>query len=215
MSQEQLKLLRLFVPGVMLYILLIPPILDLTTLEERWSTNLLRYSIPALIFGVIYDIVDARRLAWGGSVRQVNANIKDKLLEPCCEDDEISAATEKLREGRVLLNVFYSLVDNDPSLQEKAKRVRFNGILWSSVADLETVGVMGTIVYLVGYAVTGLRFELAMTIGLALISLVAHFVFVPRYTGRQIRLSNEQLEFIVQKDRAGLCKQIKGAALGR
>ena len=79
MSQEQLKLLRLFIPGVMIYILLAPPIVDLAMLGERWTTNLLRYSIPALVFGVLYDAFDVRRIAWGRWVRQVDKNILSRL----------------------------------------------------------------------------------------------------------------------------------------
>jgi len=190
--------------------------LDLASLLDRFkSIQILGDSVAVVVLGALYRILDLRRFASRKSLRRVNNNIKDKLLDPCLKDSLISAAAGNLREGRALMHVFYKFIDRDPTLQEKAKRVRFNGLFWSSVADLTTIGAFGALTYWFAFMFTDRFHHLVMELGLGFVFLVAHFLLMPLVTRHHLDLSNEQLEFIVQNSRSELCADIRKLASGR
>lgn len=218
MSQEALKWLRLFVPGVFLFFVL-PPLfletLDWESLVERFSSvDVLRDSVAVVLLGAVYNILNLRRPVLRKSLRRIDNNIKESLMRGCTGDIVISTAAEKLRKGRTLMNVFYRFIDRDPSLQEKAKRVRFNGLLWTSVADAATIGAFGAVTYLVAYGFRDRNHYLAMALGLGMVFLVAYSLLMPLVVRHHIDLSNEQLEFIDQQFRAELCAELKRIAGG-
>lgn len=215
-SQSTLKWLRLVVPGIFMLFALTPLFRgtgDLSALARSFlSLETLRNSVPVVLLGALYIIFNLRRFAWRESHRKINDNIKDRLLAPCLHDALIEGANDSLRTGNALMHVFYKLVDRDPSLTEKANRVRFNGLLWSTVADLTTVGTLGALLYLFAFAITDEFHQLLMFALLALVALLAHFILMPVVTRRHIELSDDQLEFIVQHYRADLCADIRDAA---
>jgi hypothetical protein len=218
-SLERLKFLRLLIPGV-LFFLILPPLfqerIDLTSYLERFSSiKVVSDSMAAILFGALYEILDLRRFAWRRSLRNVNNNIKDRLLAACSEDSTISAAAGWLRKGRTLMNVFYRLVDKDATLREKAKRVYFNGLLWSSVVDVATVGAFGAFVYSIAFRLTDRLDQLIIAVTLGVASVVAYFLLLPQVTDRHLDLSNDQLEIIEQHMRADLCADIRTVVDGR
>jgi hypothetical protein len=217
-SQETLKWLRLIIPGILL-VFVLPPLfqetLDLASYLERFSSiKVLSDSVAAVVLGALYQVLDLRRFAWRRFLRQVNDNIKDKLLTACSDDDVISPAARQLREGRALMHVFYRLIDKDPTLQEKAKRVRFNGLFWTSIADIATIGAFGAFAYWIAFRVTDRFHQLVVAGALGLVFLVAYFLLMPLVTRRHMDLSNEQLEIITQHFRSDLCADIRTIADG-
>ncbi len=218
MSQETLNRLRIVIPGVLIFFAF-PPLfletLDFTSLAERFSSvDLLRDSIAVIGLGALYRIFKIRRPALWRSLRRIDGNIKDRLLTPCLSDTVVSAAAAKLLSGRTLMDVFYKFVDRDPTLREKAKRVRFNGLLWTSVADVATIGALGAIAYLITFAFTDYFHHVALALALGLIALVAYFLLMPLVTRHHIALSNEQLDFIDQEFRPEVCADIRRIANG-
>jgi hypothetical protein len=141
MDLKTLQRLRIIVPGTMILFLVAP------LLEERltWSTLVetftladnLKRMFAAVVCGAIYYVTDLRSYALRDAYRQIRENVKRRLLEPCLGDPVVAAAADRLREGRILMDsVFYHFVDSNRTLTEKAKRVYFNGLIWSSTADV-------------------------------------------------------------------------------
>ncbi len=102
------------------------------------------------------------------------------------------------------MDVFYSLVDSSESLKEKAKLVRDNGLLWSSVADAAVLGA----VFAAFYLPCGLLMRDSGLIYAGLVSaavaVVSKFGLHPTVERTHIRLSDDQLNFIEtqMKDKA-------------
>lgn len=213
MSQETLKRLRLLIPGILILLVFPPlflPTLDASALWKRVSsTKVLFDSFVAVVIGSLYIILNARRVALKSSLASIDNNIKDKLLETCLPDPVISRKVSRLKQGRTLMHVFYRLVDNDPTLQEKAKRVRFNGLLWSTAADLMTVSALGSVAYTIGFMVTDRVHHLLLMLSLMALFVVAKFGLMPIITRKHIDISNEQLEFIRLYFRTNLCNELK------
>jgi hypothetical protein len=226
MSQETLKKLRLLVPGALLFIFLPPLFQDSLPLNSFFgdllSVDFLRDSIIVIALGALYVAFDLRRFAWQGPLDRVNNNIKTRLLQECDPDPSIAAAEERLRQSRALMNVFYHIVDDDHSLTAKQRRVYFNGLLWTSVADLETISAVAALAYLVRSLTNldSLTFErtseihhLGIAVALVMVALVARFVLMPILTDKHIELSNDQLEFMHQHYRQQLCSEVRAAAI--
>src|SRR3954449_8716769 len=100
----------------------------------------------AIVLGAVYEIVNARRFAWRKPLDKVNTNIKDRLLAACPETPV--RGDERLRAGRTLMTLFYGFFKDDARLEERAKSVRFNGLIWTSIVDLSTVALVSSIIYL-------------------------------------------------------------------
>jgi hypothetical protein len=218
MSQETLKWLRLFVPGVLLFLVLPPLFLetwDVSALAERFaSLDLLRDSVVVIVLGALYAVLNLRKPALRSSLLRINDNIKDSMLRSCSGHTDILRAATKLRSGRTLMHVFYKFIDRDPTLQEKAKRVRFNGLIWTSVADIATIGLLGAVTYLIAFGIDDRSHYLGMSLACAMAFLVSYFLLLPLVVRHHIDLSNEQLEFIDQQFRRDLCTELRRIASG-
>ena len=139
MSKETLKALRLFVPGVMMLVLSLPLFqreLDFSRLAStlKWLDGLL-YVLICSVVGALYHVTGARDYFLRNSLRSIDDNIKDKLLSACASDAQVAQSADRIRQGRLLLNVFYFFVDNHETLKEKAKDVHFSGLMCSSTVE--------------------------------------------------------------------------------
>ena len=211
MSQETLKRWRILIPGFLWLVVLGPlflPPFDVQALSDFFlSGNTLGLSVAAVVLGALYYILDGRQLAWRSFLTKIQDNIKDRLLDEC---GGLSATErEELRKGRTLMNQFYLFVDRDPSLIEKAKRVRFNGIFLSSLADCSTIGGIGCVVYLVANLVTHRVDWLAIAVVLGVLFAVSQWVLLPVVTRKHLELSDDQLEFIAQHHGEELCDDLR------
>ncbi len=216
MSQETLKTLRIIVPGLIIFSLGIPlfnPDNDVNSwLSEISFTDGSLYLILVFFLGGIYHILNFRGFFLKNSLKRIQDNIKDKLLYPFNEDEITSSQKSEMRSGRVLIQIFYDLIDNNQSLQQKAKNVYFNGIFWSSVADYRALSLLFAVIYFIGWFLCRNREHyIIMCAALLITYIIATIVLLPIVTNRHINLSNEQLEYIQIHLRAKLYKLITQA----
>jgi hypothetical protein len=211
-SLERLTWLRALVPGGLILVLAAPiqaSTLDPGGIWARLSMLKLDDYLPAILIGFLYIALNLRGPVLRTSSRRFDNNIKDRLLSACQQNPLVAANTAKLRKGQTLGHVFFGLVDRDSSLTEKAKRVRFNGLMWTSAADLITLGTIGVVVYLAAAFLTGKSEFLAAMLVIAGVVLVAAFVLMPVVIRRHLSLSNDQLEYIGLRLRKELCSELE------
>jgi len=217
-SLEALKRWRLIVPG-MLIVAAFPPLFHAgfdaaSWLEGVGSTKALADAAGVVILGVLYYIFGIRDRFWRKWLSQVNEQIRNTLLG-MCPDKQIQAKTDKLRSDRTLMHMFYRFIDIDPTLQEKAKRVRFNGLIWTSVIDAWAISLFGSAAYLATYLLVD-RIHLALIgLGLVAASGFCRSILIPRLTKQHLDLSKEQLEFIELHYRQDVCSELRRIASGR
>jgi len=208
-----LKFFRLLVPGVLIVILFVLVIQDnlqeLIEFTKAFSNLQLKDTIFVGVFiviGAIYYIFNVRDLLWNPYHKRVQNNIKNTLISPFNQEVN-EQQREYLKGDRKLMNVFYYFIDNDNSLAEKAKRVRFNGLIWTSTIDLTIIAAIGSLVFWFKliFEKSSYNFWMAMIL---LITAIIAFGFIQLTTKRHISLSNEQLEIICQLHRTKLKEKI-------
>jgi len=149
MTKSRLKQLRLILPGVIVLIYLV--IFDQFTFEhlfsipESFKTNskflYLLYFILAIIVGTIYHILKIRHFLWDNYLPLIQQNIRERLLK--ISGNELNFENlEVFKSWKNIKDVFYYHVDNDPSLQDKANSVRFNGLIWTTIMDIAIISFM-------------------------------------------------------------------------
>lgn len=218
MDLRTLQRLRIVIPGVMILLVLMPlreQAFDLNSLVENLrGIDVLARGVIAIICGAAYYFSELRTYFLATAYKQIRDNIKARLLAPCLNDPEIALAADRLREGRALLDsVFYNLVDTDRSLTEKAKRVYFNGLIWSSAADLDAVSTFGALIYWAAVILYEPRPHFVWAAGaLGVIQVIASLWLVPRLTNKHIALQNEQLDYITTSLREQLCARLRELA---
>jgi hypothetical protein len=199
MTKEMLKTLRILVPGLLIAVGCVVPLFFGTVhFAETIKGNekLLLWLVPPVI-GALYYILNLRRFFMVGPLEQIHERIKDALLAPFANHPVIDPASAQLREGRLILNIFYQFVDNDNSLTERAKSVYLNGLVLSSLADLRAVTFLLLPVYLGAWIFTK-NGDFGWYL---LAAIVLHLIAIPLMriaTSRHIELGAEQTEFIVQ-----------------
>ena len=168
----------------------------------------LLYLVIVFPIGYLYDIMNIRGRFLRDSLSLIQANIQEKLTAPFRTEDVIEVNIESLTQGRQLLHVFYSIVDNDESLKSKSQDVYLNGLLWSSTADLMAVTLLFIPVYVIAYLFKPLPHYLPIALGLCIAYLFAARVAMPRVTSKHIELSDDQLDFILQHHRDELHEEL-------
>jgi len=200
MGLTALKKWRLIVPGILIIILVLFIIQKSfsdfaeTFISVQW--NDIVYTILAIAIGVFYSILNIRKLLWNPYLNRVQINIKNTLLsaykQPLSKQQQAY-----LVDGRKLMIIFYNFIDNDNSLKEKAKRVRFNGLKWTSMIDLVIISFCGSLIFWVKLIIETNFYYLAMALILITLALVS-FGLIQLTTRDHLSLSNEQLEIICQ-----------------
>ncbi len=198
MEQNTLKKLRLLIPGIIgviigtyYYFIITGQSFDKIEFEE--------YSIPLLIaiaFGTLFYLTDIRFLITNFSHKKIDLNIKNhmiKLYTKSLTDEQ----KQFLYKNNRLKSVFYNIIDNDESLKKKQTNVYFNGLIWTSTADLVLISFIFALVFLVSIMIfkevaDPLLMGGFILILISLISLVAHVLAFLKH----IKLSNEQIEYI-------------------
>lgn len=200
MGLTALKKWRLIVPGILIIILVLFIIQKSfsdfaeTFISVQW--NDIVYTILAIAIGVFYSILNIRKLLWNPYLNRVQTNIKDTLLS-AYKQPLSNQQKAYLTEGRKLMIIFYHFIDNDKSLLEKAKRVRFNGLEWTSTIDLTIISFCGSLIFWVKLIIETNSYYLTMALILTILALVS-FGLIQLTTRRHLSLSNEQLEIICQ-----------------
>ena len=162
---------------------------------------------PVLFFGVIYYALGVRWFVWKPFNFQVQENIKNKILN----DSNLTLTSSqwfKIKKDRALMNIFYSFVDNDESLKEKAKSVRMNGLVWSSFIDLSVLSCLSALVHSGIYIYTSKLHHVYLAWIMFCISFIS-LLFVCLLKYRHINKSNEQLEIITQRKKDEIDPEIQ------
>ena len=206
MGMGALKYWRLVIPGIMVLILILFIVQDsFSELTKAFSDFQLKdtiYTIVVVAIGAFYYVLHIRNLLWNPYRNRVNSNIKERLISSCgIQISEQQSAY--LKDGRILMDVFYHFIDNDNSLLEKAKRVRFNGLIWTSVVDLTIIAVVGSLLFWIKYFIETNSYNLWMALILLILAIVS-FGLIQLATKHHLSLSNEQLDIICSSYRPEL-----------
>ncbi len=216
MNKETLKKWRILIPGIIIFFLIL---FSLTNSKEElfaihkifktleWNDSI--YLGLVFIFGVIYYALNVRWIVWKPFNFQVQENIKNKILN-ASKLELTSSKWFNLKRGRALMNIFYSFVDSDESLKEKAKSVRLNGLAWSSFIDLSVLSCLSALLNSGIYIFTSKLHHVYLAWIMFCISFIS-LLFVCLLTYRHIDKSNEQLEIIIQRKKDEIDPEIQKA----
>lgn len=219
MEPKTQKRLRFIVPGVLLYALLVwiswvTRWYDLP-IPEKWEETPKLFVV--IVLSGIYYVTGLRERSNAHYHMNVNQTIIKKLTTPFKKDipDAQWLAWNKAR------LIFYKLIDNDKSLTEKSGRIRFNGLLWTSVADIRAVSILGIVLF--SLAIVASRyFEVAKfdesRTGAPLMILSAIFLITfwlsKILTRRHLEISEEQCDHILLYHREELKSKLAEAVSG-
>lgn len=200
MNKTTLHKARLIIPGILILLLIIPFFPNRNELLKNFvEAKLYIISFPfliAVILGVFYYAFKMRDYFFRKPIEEIQNNIKSELLKPFINDRIISSKTEKLKEGRTLIQIFYGFVDNNKSLTQKAKEVYLNGLILSTLCDICAVCFLGTLLYVIIFIITLLIEFLIYSLVCITVLLITKFLLIKKIKNRHIELGNDQIEFI-------------------
>lgn len=202
MSLGRLQFLRFIVPAVL--ILVFAKILGSVT--GWWTATLPDFSksefLPAVIGpAAIYYITPLRSWVNARHHERVTENLRKGLVEISGYPDKPEKYTWKH-----LRSLFYSLIDGDDSLKNKAELAYSNGVIWTSFADctaLALIFLVGTI-GLYWLSLTEVVPAIATFLAIMVISIIGSFVT----TRKQMSIGEEQLETIKFKYKTDVEKRL-------
>lgn len=194
MEQKTLKYLRVFIPGFVLLLGLYPiynhyysEIFDIKGLHVMYV------SFISILLGAIYYQLNIQRLITKPSHYFITKNILDKLI--LAYGNVVTEEQRKtLKYKDAYMTTFYKVIDNDESLKRKGDNVKFNGIFWTSTADIALIFFVLYFVY--KYCFEQINHVESITTFLlysSIIAFVLHLISVIKH----INLSNKQLKPIV------------------
>ncbi|WP_244746177.1 hypothetical protein [Paraburkholderia terricola] len=212
MTKETLKLIRLLVPGIVILLILYPLFFGFSvdTLLHVDSKAVI-YIFAAVTVGAIYRTAGLRNLLLGDTWNQINSNIANSLADVVA--NELDQYQDwKLRKSKILLDVFYRIVDNDKSLSERAKDVYENGAFVSSYCDISAICAGGSVFYWACHFVAGAAADRTLSFSGFLLAISVIFYFCFRVAVREhIRLGQRQSQYIARFKREDLLKDVKSA----
>jgi hypothetical protein len=217
MGQETLHYLRLLVPGLLLVLAAVTVLAPDSNPIERFKD--LEFELKGawggaiVVAGVLYHVFGLREHIGGLDWAEVRNNIQQRLLDIT----KVALSPQQadyLRSDRKLLDVFYLLVDGHASQAVRQARVRFNGLLVSSVCDCAAVAVVAAALHLLLGYIRHHGHHLMWALLMGLIFFACRFIIEPRVMAKHMELSNEQIGFIATFQRADLDDAIR-AALAR
>lgn len=101
------------------------------------SLSDLAKTLPAIITGVVYYVTPLRD--WAN--RRNHADVKSNIVHGISDISGDDTDQQKLEWSNVKI-LFYKIVDADESLKVQSKRAYFNGLLWTSTADLKAISIL-------------------------------------------------------------------------
>ncbi len=211
MERTTLKFSRLLIPGLILIFEFIP-MLNILKVSYKVGEGWLSYSfliIPALVIGAIYHICNLRYTVTNVSHRKIDLNIVSSLLK--IYNKSISQNEYNYLKDKRLKHIFYNFIDNDQSLSAKSQLVYFNGLLWTSTADLFILSIFSCIAFLIMglwiFNSDSIWLLGVLYAGIALLAINFHFLTIIRH----YKLSNDQLEYIETNYQSELKSKIDAA----
>ncbi|MCL6272239.1 hypothetical protein M3P05_20160 [Sansalvadorimonas sp. 2012CJ34-2] len=209
-----LKRFRKIVPGVTFILFAIPLYIYITgnfleldeTLKMITGTGA---TVIAYIIGSVFSSLKFRGLINNEGHTRITNNIRSRLVDEGLTTQEEEETIKKLKSSKKLMNIFYNFIDNDPSLKEKSKLVRDNGLMWTSTADVALIGYLFSAIYFSLYFF--LEYAPILYISgtiIIIITLLSHMLIHPRTVKEHIRLGNDQIDFITTNHKKELQKRI-------
>lgn len=204
MEQKTLKYLRVFIPGIIILLGLYPIYnefySELYKIDKFETTYVI---FVAILFGGIYYQLNIRYLVTYISHKIITNNILNKLIKASglsIDED----ARKKLRKDDNYMTAFYDAIDTNESLKRKGENVRFNGIFWTSTADLFILSLIFYFIYAYCYNnIENIMMYKKVFLYIAGLSAILHVISVIKH----IFLSNEQLKPIISD--AKMSKTVK------
>jgi hypothetical protein len=186
MEKATLKYLRILTPGIVALV----GWAILGSLTGLWEYNgiTVEATLPPLCIGALYYTLGIRYISNFYFYKQVNQNLRLKLLEA----GGLDPSSCKLQWEHVR-PVFYYYVDNDASIKNKSQDVMFNGYIWGTAADIRAFSLVYSLVSL-GMSLIDPAHWVA-TAAFALMS-AASLLLSWALTVRHKRLGDEQIQVI-------------------
>lgn len=159
--------------------------------------ELIKY-VAVIIFlplGYLYDLLQLRRLLNRASLERINRYVEDQLrltLQPLVSIHDLQRAPVGDRRWMRLL---YKQVDSDPTLTELAKRIRDNGIRWTTVADIAVIFIPGGVVLGLLGSFNSRTHIVLWALGLVLVGFAASLL-IPTVERRHLALCQDQQDHI-------------------
>jgi hypothetical protein len=203
MPIDILKLIRFLVPPAL--IVLFTKLLGFLT--GWWTTTLpdfekLQYLPAGIVPGVIYYVIPLRRWANASHHDRVTEKLRVGLVKITGYPDKKDKYTwQKLRP------LFFSLVDQDESLKQKARLAYANGAIWTSCADATALSILFALVAGAFFNWLGVEDALLATVVFTLIAVVSFFGSLA-CTSKHIGIGAEQLEIIEFKYKSDVEKRL-------
>ncbi len=209
MSNTTQKYLRFLIPGMLGYFALYFVCQTCDFCSIGWPTNLdeVMKLTAVLLIAFFYYFLRLRSLSNALPLFRVNAGIMDRLKKPFTSDDE--------RISRIPWNrfkdVFYPIIDNDETLKVRSENIRFNGVLWSSAADLRAIAAVGLVLVLafglvnkIGWYGGFEEVELRKSGGIFLVAFTASFPISWVLTNNHRKLVLDQCDYMLLHKRSEL-----------
>ncbi|WP_417622054.1 hypothetical protein [Parasphingorhabdus sp.] len=193
MDQKTLNYLRIIVPGA-IFVLGAVTLGLITDLYELPTPDLdaLFKSILVLVIGVIYRFTPLRSWINRSYYDRVNENIRSRMVSIAgLPDDKNRYTWDNVR------RVFYDIIDHDESLKVKGQRVMFNGLIWTSAADLTAISIL-----FLGYSLVLILSGVANADYAAVayfVSALFGFLGSVKSTEKHLKLGDEQLDLMEEK----------------
>lgn len=206
MEQKTLNILRVFVPGA-IFVVGAVVLGMITKLYElpRPDLDALMKSVFVLVIGVIYRFTPLRSWINKSYHDRVNENIRSRMVSIAGLSDNKSRYTwKKVR------RIFYDIIDRDESLKVKGQRVMFNGLIWTSSADLTAISIL-----FLGYSLILIVSDVQSAAYAAIayfVSALVGFIGLVKTTDRHLELGNEQLDLMEEKYLSSIRERVSAIA---
>lgn len=143
MTIETLKRLRFLVPGIIIFTLwaLLGSFTGDWKVQTSLSPDAIGKTTTAFVLALLYYVLPLRDWANRRNYDIVNSNITQALTKIGSEN-----ASAKKLSWQQIKPLFYKLVNSDDSLTFQSKRAMFNGLLWTSTADVRAISIIFTII---------------------------------------------------------------------
>jgi hypothetical protein len=168
-------------------------------------TGMYLFSVIAL--GSAYNYLSLREISNKRYHREVNINLRKQALHALPPEERVLDSYR----WKDVRSIFYYLVDRDPSLEKQASRAYWNGLAWTSFADLRAISCVFTILYMISYFVLGANLFLSCAL-VALGLFATSFIFSAISTRRHQEIGNEQIEYILVHYRQELAEKLRQVA---
>lgn len=191
MEQTTLKYLRILIPGMFSYLGFYPIFnFYFGEIYDVKSVDFAIVTVISILLGAIYYQINIQYFVIEFSRHRINKNIFDKLVKIYGKD--LNESQKNFIETKYM-HVFYKIIDSEESLKRKTNNVYFNGIFWTSSADLFLFSMFFGLIYWCFFErVNDSKLISFLFFLMAVLSFTLHFLSARKH----IQLSNDQLGFI-------------------